>query len=255
MVTLSFKRRAFLNALLRGACGKLPPGTGSFSYAWWMLSPRAALVLIPLLLVGCETPTAEPEEVGRGELAAKLERGPERSLPADFYDVALEEASAVLESYLRATDEITSGGGTQWQAIESLVSQEWLREEQSGFGYFDSEGLRSIGDTTVDSVIVQSAHITQDQQVEVGILACVDGTGLFVLPAEYADPPDVVWQWHPAYEDIEGDDQDWRSLEAYLAQPGLTWGEERAVQAWLVGEDVGSLVIDSWEQWWGVYEC
>jgi len=76
-----------------------------------------------------------------------------------------------------------------------------------------------------------------------------------VLPAEYADPPDVVWLWHPAYEDFEGDDQDWRSLEAYLAQPGLTWGEERAVQAWLVGEDVGSLVIDSWEQWWGVYEC
>jgi hypothetical protein len=35
----------------------------------------------------------------------------------------------------------------------------------------------------------------------------------------------------------------------------VTWGEERAVQAWLVGKALDSLVIDSWEQWWGVYEC
>jgi len=31
MVTLFLERRAFLAALLRGACGEFPPGTGPFS--------------------------------------------------------------------------------------------------------------------------------------------------------------------------------------------------------------------------------
>lgn len=246
--------RTILTRFLGKPCGQNARARGAFFYAWTMPKLRAAVLIIPILISGCEAPELQVTEVS-GDITGLSQWAPERLLPANFYDLALEEASVVVGSYLATSDAITSEGGKSWQPISSLVSERWLSEEQEGFRYFEREGLRSIGETTFDSLIVQSAHITLDQQVEVGILACIDGTGVFVLPTDYDDPPEILWQWHPAYEDFEGDEGQWEQLEEYLSQPGVTWGEERAVQAWLVGEAVHSLVIDSWEQWWGVYEC
>ena len=220
-----------------------------------MVHFRVLGLTLSLLLTGCQAPT--PDRVMEDPAATVLSppRGISRDLPPDFYSVVEGETREVVEGYLAATDLITANGGRDSAAIVPLVSESWLVRERAGFQFYETEGLRSVGATSIHSLIIQSAHLTRTASVEVGALMCVEGTDLFVFPEGYEDPPEVVWQWHPAYEDFVGDDSEWDQIEEYLSQPGVTWGNSLAVQAWLVGETTDSLVVDSWEPWWGVYEC
>ena len=218
-----------------------------------MILRRALIATLPFLLVACEAPVVLPETDGGAEPMTLVQ--PRRELPPTFFEQATNEAEGVIAEYLAITDDVTAGGGVETNAIDAMVSQAWLPKEREGFASYREKGLRSVGNTTAHSVVIQNAHITLEGAIEVGVMACVDGTDLFVIPTEYEDPPDVVWQWHPDYEDFEGNTSDWESIENYLSQPDVTWGNAVAIQTWLVGETFDSLVIDSWEPWWGVYEC
>lgn len=218
-----------------------------------MMLRRLLIGALAFLLVACETPVILPETGGNTEPLSLVQ--PRRELPPTFFEQAANGAEEVIDRYLSITDEITARGGTNTEPIKALVSPSWLIKEREGFESYQTRGLRSVGSTSAHSVVIQNAHITLEGAIEVGAMVCVEGTDLFVIPAEYDDPPEVVWQWHPDYEDFEGEDSDWEDIEQYLSQPDVTWGTAVAIQTWLVGESFESLVIDSWEPWWGVYEC
>jgi len=61
---------------------------------------RAAVLIIPILISGCEAPELQVTEVS-GDITGLSQWAPERLLPANFYDLALEEASAVWGATLR----------------------------------------------------------------------------------------------------------------------------------------------------------
>ena len=214
------------------------------------------LVLAASLLVGCQA-VEEDVIAPDGELTQTLETTamPARQLPPDFLERASVSAQTQVERYLELSDQITENGGADPEAMATVVSAQWLPEEMTGFAYYEQEGLRTWGRTGLSKVLVQSAHVRLDSLIEVGVIACVDSSGVFVLPLESENPPEIVLQWHPHYEDFEGGDNEWTVLEEFLGQPGLTWGPNEAVVFWLLGESLEQLVVDSSEQWWGVYPC
>lgn len=230
--------------------------TRVFFYSVCMKASRWGLVMTVSLLVSCQA--VEEEEIAPGDHAmATLEATatPARQLPPDFLERAAVRAQTQVERYLELSDQITENGGADPEAIATVVTKQWLPEEIAGFAYYEQEGLRTWGTTGLSEVLVQSAHVRLDSLIEVGVIACVDSSGVFVLPLEGDDPPEIVLQWHPNYEDFEGSDNQWNVLEEFLGQPGLTWGPNEAVVFWLLGERLEQLVIDSSEQWWGVYPC
>jgi len=219
--------------------------------------PTTRLVfLVPFVfLSGCATPPEDQAPQDAPEPSALSWVAPAREFPGDFYDDASTAATEVIDEYLELTDAITAGGGRDSHDISSVVSESWFSEERAGFDYYRAEDLRSVGTTVMTLLLVQSVHITPEGTLDVGVVMCVDGTNLFVIPADYDNPPEIVLQWHPVYEDFEGDTAQWAALEKYLSQPRVTWGENTAIQAWLTGDSLQSLVIDSWQYWWGVYSC
>jgi hypothetical protein len=176
-------------------------------------------------------------------------------LPAGFSRDAESVTREAVLDYIALSDQITAAGGVNAQAMVPLVSPEWWVSEQDGFSYFVEKGLRTYGTSEVTTFLVQSARITSLDTVEVGVIACVDTTAVFLLPGQAADPPESVWQWHPHYEDFEGDSTQWAAIEVFLEQPGLSWGSPEPVVFWFEGPTMDSLVLTSSELWWGVYPC
>ena len=70
-----------------------------------------------------------------------------------------------------------------------------------------------------------------------------------------ADPPESLWEWHPHYEDFEGEPSQWAKIEAFLESPDVSWGSPEAVVFWFEGPTMASLLLTSSEPWWGVYSC
>lgn len=217
--------------------------------------PRLVLPIL-LMLAGCQNPGTEivlpgvepePPELLLGHVPG--------GLPEGFYDDAALMTRAAIERYVALSDEITAQGGEGAERIAPMVSPEWRAEELSGFSYFEREGLRSMGVSTVSRFLVQSARLTPGSTVEVGAIACVDTTDVLVFPRDTADPPEILWQWHPHYEDFEGEESDWALIEQFLETPDLSWGSSEAVVFWFEGPTMESLVLTSTEPWWGVYSC
>ncbi|MFT6973959.1 MAG: hypothetical protein ACJAV4_001200 [Pontimonas sp.] len=216
---------------------------------------RSMFLVLLLFLSGCVAGPGNQAPPAASEPTVLSGVAPAREFPEDFYDDARIAATEVIERYLELTDAITRGGGVDSHRIASVVSESWLPEEHAGFDYFVAEDLRSVGATVMNLPLVQSVHITPQGTLEVGVVMCVDGTNLFVIPTGYDDPPKSVLRWHPIYEDFDGDTGEWAALDRYLDQPGVTWGESTAIQAWLTGDSLRNMVIDSWQRWWGVYPC
>lgn len=216
---------------------------------------RLLFLVLLLFLSGCVAAPGDQAPQDASEPTALSWVAPAREFPEEFYDDASMAATEVIDEYLALTDAITAGGGSDSRRIASVVSESWFPEERAGFDYYAAQGLRSVGTTVMNLLLVQSVHVTPEGTLDVGVVMCVDGTNLFVIPADYGDPPEVVLQWHPVYEDFEGDTAQWAALDQYLNQPGVTWGENTAIQAWLTGDSLQSMVIDSWQHWWGVYSC
>lgn len=215
------------------------------------------LITLPLLaLVGCQTLEQEIVLPGVDDPppAVLLGHVP-GGLPADFYEDAAEVTNEAVLRYVALSDQITAEGGVNPQSMKPLVSPEWWVVEREGFAYFVEEGFRTQGTSEVSQFLVQSARLTPNDTVEVGVIACVDTTDVIVFPTESPDPPEIIWQWHPDYEDFEGEASDWVAIEEFLDDPRVSWGSPQAVVFWFEGPTMDSLVLASSEPWWGVYSC
>ena len=176
-------------------------------------------------------------------------------LPPGFLDQVRDVAADLVVNYLTRSENITADGGANPERIQGTVAPEWWPAEREGFEYFVVNNLRTVGVSEVSRVLVQSARITPTNTVEVGVIACVDSTQVFVLPALSPDPPDAVWEWHPHYEDFDGDLESWEAIETFLGNSLISWGELRAVVYWFEGPTLDSLLLEASEVWWGVYPC
>ena len=214
------------------------------------------LTLSLLSLAGCQTLEKEIVLPGTDDPSPEILLGHvPGGLPADFVeDAAIVTGEAVL-AYVALSDQITAQGGANSHLMAPLVSPEWWVSEQEGFAYFVSEGLRTQGTSEVLQFLVQSARVTPRDTVEVGVIACVDTTGVLVFPIESPDPPDILWQWHPHYEEFEGEASQWANIEEFLDDPRVSWGSPEAVVFWFEGPTMDTLVLSSSEPWWGVYSC
>ncbi|MGA1563125.1 MAG: hypothetical protein ACO35C_00705 [Pontimonas sp.] len=214
------------------------------------------MIALVLTLTGCDTAEAETLVPGVTPDSPDINFGQiPGGLPAGFYDEAEENVSVAVERYIAMSDEITAAGASDISSMEALVSPEWWETERAGFSHFVENSLRTVGTSQVSRFLVQSARITPEDTVEVGAIACIDTTGVFHLPVDAPDPPEVLWEWHPHYEDFEGDPAVWAEIEQFLEQPGLSWGAVEPVVFWFLGPAMDSLVLTSSEPWWGVYPC
>ena len=217
------------------------------------MKPLLALTL--LVLGGCQnvpTETVFPADTTAPEILLGHVPG---GLPADFYDRVRDATDKEVRAYVALSDEITASGGVDPLSLRPLVSPEWWPAEEEGFAYFGDRGLRTLGTSQVSRVLVQSARLTAEDTTEVGVIACVDTTSVLVLPSDSADPPEILWEWHPHYEDFEGEPSQWAQIEAFLESPDVSWGSPAAVVFWFEGATMDSLVLTSSEPWWGMYSC
>jgi len=220
------------------------------------MKPTLVLTLSLLVLGGCDSVPSDTVLPGvasttPGVLLGHVPGG----LPADFYDRARDATSEAVSAYIALSEEITGSGGADPERLRLLVSPEWWPAEKAGFAYFGDQGLRTLGTSDVSRLLVQSARITAEGTIEVGVIACVDTTSVLILPLDSADPPESLWEWHPHYEDFEGEPSQWAQIEAFLESPDLSWGSPEAVVFWFEGPTMTSLLLTSSEPWWGVYSC
>jgi hypothetical protein len=165
-------------------------------------------------------------------------------------------AGDVVGSYLALTDRITSEGGDGAWSMSALTTSTWFPTEQRGFDHYVAEGLRTIGETRFHSLVVQSVWQPGGDALEIDVVACVDATGVWLLPLDAPDPPEGLVEWVASdAQFFEGDDlqfQEWTSyLDTYLPAPGVV----EAVVFWLVGSSLTDLRIDGTANWEGVHSC
>ena len=175
--------------------------------------------------------------------------------PLIFSTPPLQAALAATTTYLEVSDQITASGGGDPRAMRTLVSDTWWPEEEAAFAYYTDQDLRTLGETTVSDLVVQTAYVRVDGNYEIGVIGCVDSTGVFVLPEDAPEPPAEVMRWHPHYDDFEGTAEESAIIEEFLSLEGLSWGSRHAVVFWFEGPRLSDLALDSSEQWWGVYSC
>ena len=215
------------------------------------------LLVVPILaLGGCQFVDRESVAPGSDSAPDALLLGHvPGGVPEGFFEDARDASEDVLRRYIQVSESITAQGGGQSEPMRELVTPEWWSSEVDGFEYFQDENLRTVGESSLSRMLVQSARRTPANTIEVGVIACVDGTDLFVVPIDTPDPPESVWDWHPHYEDFEGAEAQWAEIEAFLTTPGVSWGSPEAVVFWFEGPTMGSLALASSEPWWGVYPC
>jgi len=209
-----------------------------------------------LLLAGCASPsdtrvlTTEAHTPTNTPTLIPTERW-----DADFYEQVEDAAGEVLTGYFAASDEITQAGGENPTPMTGWVSPAWLPRELEGFTSFVTNQERTIGLSRWDTPVVQLARLTPQGIFDVGVMACVDTTEVMVVPRESLDPPNVVLEWYPHYDDFTGTDSEWATIEEYFAEVPVRVGDRRTIVFWLVGDSLDALVVDSSEEWWGANQC
>lgn len=216
-----------------------------------MSLPFAWIALVtPFLLASCQD--AEPTEIQEtSPISAPIDR-PGVSITAEEAEPYVVE---LLDRYLSTTDLITTEGGSNPSRIRDLVSDTWWREEEEGFLVYQARGERTLGETTMDSVLVQSVDETAGGMLDISTFACVDSSEVFVLGRDAPEPPEEVWAWHPHYDDFAGTEEERAVIDQYFADADVRFGQRQPVVFWLTGPTLDTLVIDSSEQWWGAHPC
>jgi hypothetical protein len=220
------------------------------------MKPACIAIVAAALLGGCQVSEDTGHRLVPGNPMERVLLGQvPGGVPAEFHDDALHHATQAVARYVEVSDLITTLGGVDPEPMRVLVSPHWWSSEVAGFEYFSQQRVRTLGQSAVSSILLQSARTTPDGITEVGVIACVDTTSLFVLQHDTPDPPAEVWQWHPHYEDFAGEPSSWLAIEAFLETPGVSWGSHEAVVFWFEGAHLSSLVLVGSEPWWGVYSC
>jgi hypothetical protein len=211
-----------------------------------------ALSLV-LVVAGCSAADVTPGVLVSGEPEVYVQQV-EGGYPEGFLEEVTVVAGNLLTSYVETSDRITSRQQDA-HTLRPLVTAQWWEQEQEGFRYFETHNLRTLGTSTLSRILVSSARTTPEGLIEVGAIACVDSTSVFVFSAELPDPPAELWDWHPHYEEFAGDEQARADIESFLSHPTVSSGSHEAVMWWLEGDTIEELRIDSSEPWWGVYSC
>jgi hypothetical protein len=215
-----------------------------------------AIVWSILLVGGCQGPEGEVVAPAENENPDTVLLGHvPGGLPEAFLEDASEHSRVALQRYIELSDAISAQGGEGASELRPWVSPEWWPSEQESFAFYEETGSRSLGSSQLSRFLVQSARFTPRGTVEVGVIACVDTTDVFVLPVELRDPPALLWEWHPDYEDFPGGPAEWADIEGFLSHPDVSWGSAEPVVFWFEGPDLASLLLTSSSPWWGVYSC
>lgn len=225
-----------------------------------MNAPGLAVLMVSFAaLSGCVPgPSAEPVAPIGGVVGP--EPGDDEALVREvlsegFYSQAAGFARTVIENYLATSDAITAGGGVEPRRMESVVTPAWFPTEDEGFAHYRNTGERTVGDSVVESLIVQLARKTPEGILDIGVITCIDTTGVLVIGPDDADPPESVRDWLVSKESYGGEASDWEDIEVYFQETSARGGDRRAIVFWLVGPSLDTLRIDHSEQWWGVTQC
>jgi hypothetical protein len=171
-------------------------------------------------------------------------------------DQVFEAAHRLIGRYLATTDTITQDGGQRPSRMATLTTPAWFLTEEAAFAHYLGQGLRTIGDTVFDSLVIQSVFESATGQVHVDAIVCVDASWVWLLPAQAPDPPEGLVQWLRWGEgDSELGDEEFDSWSEYLDLFYPIPGEREAIVLWLVGDTLGSLAVDGTVNWEGADAC
>lgn len=166
------------------------------------------------------------------------------------------EAETLITRYLATTDAITRDGGDGPTRMVGVVTESWFPREDAAFAHYQEQRLRTVGHTTVDSLVIQSVSQSVTGNLHVEAIACVDATGVWLLSHDAPDPPEGLVEWwgggHQGQEMSETEFDEWSE---YLEDAEPLSGEREAIVLWLVGQDLTSLAIDGTVNWEGAHSC
>ena len=97
---------------------------------------------------------------------------------------ALAAAEEAYAAYFFVSDSILNEGGAQPERLQTVASNEMYELQLGGYNEARASGLRSVGQTTVDSVELQHYDASSaDGKAIVTVYACVDVTGVDLVDA------------------------------------------------------------------------
>ena len=132
----------------------------------------AGLALAVLLLSGClpQQPTAtDPPEASSAPVF-------------DSEEEALAAATAAYTAYSAVSDQIGTDGGEKPDRLRAVVTSAWFEKDLAQFTEFSKTGRHLVGQTTFDSIAVQSF----DEQL-LAVYLCIDVSGIRVLDSSGTD--------------------------------------------------------------------
>jgi len=215
--------------------------------------PRFALV-IGCALAGCQSVDVAPDSTALVATAPPPPVVASDEIERDF-DRALDESLRVILGYLELTDAITAESGQGAERIARVVTPRWLPVEQKALAAYRERAERTLGQTRFEDYRLQLVRRTPEGGWDVGVIGCVDSSGVIILGGQQPDPPPEFLAWYLNPEEFVGTDDEWEAIDAYaLSDPPHTGSRQRVV-FWLSGEELDSLAVDSSEQWWGGSSC
>lgn len=236
------------------SCGLFPRlQPGVFYTARMQLLPRFAIV-IACALAGCQNVEATPSSTVLAATATPPAAEGSNELDRGF-DRALEESVRVILRYLELTDAITAASGQGSERITGVVTPRWLSVEHEALAAYRERAERTLGQTRFEDYRLQLVRRTPAGGWDVGVIGCVDSSGVFVLGSQEPDPPPEFVAWFLNPEEYLGTDEEWEAIEAYALADLPRTGSRQRVVFWLSGEELDSLAIDSSEQWWAERSC
>lgn len=216
--------------------------------------PLGAIAVVGVLaavLSGCQQ-TVGPPTLPTSELSDRVWPSTEDSVDPDL---VAEHAARLVSRYLSTTDAITQEGGENPGRMAALTTHSWLATEEAAFAHYRTHGLRTVGDTEFDSLIVQSVSTSHTGDLHVDAIACVDARWVWLLPDAADDPPEGLVEWLRSGDDLDISDEDYEQWSDYLDTVQPIPGDKEAIVLWMVGPDVGSLAIDGTVNWEGAHAC
>jgi len=180
---------------------------------------------------------------------------PERGTDSDPERVE-QAATRAIGSYLTATDLITSEGGQNPQRMAAFTTGDWFPQEAEAFARYRTDGLRTLGTTRLDTLVVLSLWAPVSGGVAVDVVACVDARWLWLVPEDAPDPPEGLLEWLMLGRDVaEVDDDEFDRWSEFIDTHEPRPGTRDPVVFWLVGPHLDQLTIDGTLNWEGVHTC
>lgn len=137
-----------------------------------------ALVLAAALSASGCTPDASGKPPASTPSATALFASDEEALAA---------AEEAYRAYLAKSDQITAESGTAPGRIDSLVSPDLKPDIHLSFSKFEQGNLHTEGNSTFDSVTIQSVTDNTDGTAVVDVYLCLDFTGVRVFTGSGED--------------------------------------------------------------------